>query len=477
MNNGVTLNKCNNFDKYNNFDIYNTNGPFSNYIKQMRSNKAKKNKQNISNQVMGKSPNIEIVDDSDDDQEIVINDNASNSGASDKTISVTQGDDSDIEITPIKQKRGTVGPKKAAGKQRSKLPTIDTSELQFFTNSKKQKPIVEKQEDPENNDSESDAASEESDESDDSISVSESSEASSDASSVKEKKPKLTKREKEKKKQELLIKLIALEKKGVTLTKSYSLKSSLEDIEFEYETQRHSAELEASVHFQQKILMAAVTGVEFLNKKFDPIGAKLTGWSESVMDNINDYEEIFKKLHEKYSERASMPPELQLLVTLVGSGFMFHLTQSLFNSSLPGLGDALKSNPDIMKNIMGAMGQAMNNSQGLQGPLGPQGPQGPQGPPVPQSEQVPVQLREQTQPSFTGPSLNLSNLINNGGPQNVNTPGFPSVQQSIKNVTKAPPSKDDDRFSIASSDTDVSEIKTVPLVSGKGKTKGKSIKI
>ena len=31
-------------------------------------------------------------------------------------------------------------------------------------------------------------------------------------------------------------------------------------------------EIEASVHFQQKILMAAVTGIEFLNKKFDPIG-------------------------------------------------------------------------------------------------------------------------------------------------------------------------------------------------------------
>ena len=46
--------------------------------------------------------------------------------------------------------------------------------------------------------------------------------------------------------------------------------------------------------------MAAVTGVEFLNKKFDPIGAKLDGWSESVMDNITDYEEIFKKLIKRH---------------------------------------------------------------------------------------------------------------------------------------------------------------------------------
>ena len=90
----------------------------------------------------------------------------------------------------------------------------------------------------------------------------------------------MSSREIEQKKQEYLIKLLALEKKGVNLTKSYSLKSSLEELEFEYNTQQKAMEMEASVHFQQKILMAAITGVEFLNKKFDPIGAKLDGWSE-----------------------------------------------------------------------------------------------------------------------------------------------------------------------------------------------------
>lgn len=433
--------------------------------KELRSIKVKKNKENISNQVMGKGPNIEIVDESDDDNEITINDNRSESGNSDKTISVVQeDDDSEMEITPIRRdKSKSISSQKVnKSKPRSKLPIIDNEELQFFTNTKKQKPIVEKQETQDDNTDDESV-------SDDTVSVVSESSASSassgsSASSVEEKKPKLTKKEKEKRKQELLIKLIALEKKGVTLTKSYSLKSSLEDIEFEYETQRHSAELEASVHFQQKILMAAVTGVEFLNKKFDPIGAKLNGWSESVMDNINDYEEIFRKLHEKYSERASMPPELQLLVTLVGSGFMFHLTQTLFNSSLPGLGDALKANPDIMQNIMGAMGQAMNNNTNVVNQQNQR---------VPVNEQVPQQIREQTQ-GFSGPSLNLSNLINSGGPQSSNVPNFPQVQQSIKTVTSP---KEDDRFSIASSESNASEIKTVPIVSGKGKPKGKSIKI
>ena len=38
------------------------------------------------------------------------------------------------------------------------------------------------------------------------------------------------------------------------------------------------------------MLMACVTGIEFLNGKFDPFDLKLDGWSESVHDGINDYD-------------------------------------------------------------------------------------------------------------------------------------------------------------------------------------------
>ena len=461
----------------------NNPGPFSNYIlnsRELRSIKLKKMKEN-SSRMPGKlaSPNIEIVEDSDDEKQITINDNDSDSDATAVPI-IDNDSGSEISIKPISKKvNGKMVNGKNNLKKMSRMPTFEPEEFKFFSNNKKTKPFVEKQKE-----ADSDSESEESEQSDsensDNISISEDDSASqcSSQSSEPEVKVKLTKKQKEQRKQELLIKLIALEKKGVTLTKNYSLKSSLEDIEFEYETQRQAAEMEASVHFQQKILMASVTGIEFLNKKFDPIGAKLEGWSESVMDNITDYEEIFKKLHEKYSERASMPPELQLLVTLVGSGFMFHLTQSLFKSSLPGLGDALKSNPDIMKNIMGAMGQSLNNAQG--NIVKPNQEQ------LQQQQQLQDNLRDKiqqdynynsqnsqnSQNSMSGPSVNLSSLMNtyNKGPD------LPKVQQSAK--IKAPPIEDD-RISIASSSSNISEIKTVPLVQpkGKGKGRGKSISI
>tara|TARA_Y100001970_G_C14255559_1_gene875100 strand:- start:5141 stop:6292 length:1152 start_codon:yes stop_codon:yes gene_type:complete len=154
-----------------------------------------------------------------------------------------------------------------------------------------------------------------------------------------------------KEKQEILLKLVALEKRGITLTKKYSLSSKLSDLKFELDLHKTNAEIEASVKFQQKVLMAAVTGLEFANKTFDPIGAKLDGWSESVMDNLDDYESIFIKLYEKYKTRTDLPPELQLFVTLVGSAFMFHITKTMFNSALGGGGGS----NDILKNISSAM--------------------------------------------------------------------------------------------------------------------------
>lgn len=39
-----------------------------------------------------------------------------------------------------------------------------------------------------------------------------------------------------------------------------------------------------------RVLMAVITGAEFVNKKFNPLSLKLIdGWSESMMDGIEEY--------------------------------------------------------------------------------------------------------------------------------------------------------------------------------------------
>lgn len=156
------------------------------------------------------------------------------------------------------------------------------------------------------------------------------------------------------KKQDILIKLQMLESRGVTLSKKFSMKSDLSELKLEYARQTKALETEQGVKFYGKMLMACVSGIEWLNNRYDPVGAKLNGWSESVMENLNDYDTIFAKLHEKYSESVDVSPELELMFMLGGSGFMFHLTNSLFKSALPNMGDVLKENPNLMASVMNA---------------------------------------------------------------------------------------------------------------------------
>lgn len=152
----------------------------------------------------------------------------------------------------------------------------------------------------------------------------------------------------QKSKFELLCNLERLEQRGFKLARSFTMESDFSEMQREYDRIKRKLEVDRSVKFHRKMMIAAVTGIEFLNGKFDPFDVKLDGWSESVHENVIDYDDIFEELHEKYKEKASMAPELRLIMMLGGSGFMFHLTQSLFKSSIPGVGDIMKQNPDLM---------------------------------------------------------------------------------------------------------------------------------
>ena len=158
----------------------------------------------------------------------------------------------------------------------------------------------------------------------------------------------------------LLNKFDKLRRMGIRIPQEFNFSSDLENMRHEYDKIKNQRELENSIKFQRKMLMACITGIEFLNTRFDPFDVKLNGWSESIHENINDYNDVFEELHEKYHSKAQMAPELKLLFMVGGSAFMFHLTNSMFKSQLPGLGDIMKQNPDLMRQFasaaMGSMG-------------------------------------------------------------------------------------------------------------------------
>ena len=106
--------------------------------------------------------------------------------------------------------------------------------------------------------------------------------------------------------------------------------SPLAEMKGEYEMVIAEKESSNSCKFQGRMLMAAITGIEFLNNRFDPFDVKLDGWAEQVNENIDDYDEIFSELHEKYKSKATMAPELKLLFQLGGSAVMVHMTNTMF---------------------------------------------------------------------------------------------------------------------------------------------------
>ena len=175
-------------------------------------------------------------------------------------------------------------------------------------------------------------------------------------------KPKLTHEEELREKFKYLRKLEALEKKGASLTQRYSMESNLDEMIGEYEMIISEKEKSNAMKFQGKMLMAAITGIEFLNNKFDPFDIKLDGWAEQVNENLDDYDEIFAELHEKYKSKATMAPELRLLFQLGGSAAMLHMTNTMFKSSMPGMDDIMRQNPDLMKEFSKAAVNTMGKS-------------------------------------------------------------------------------------------------------------------
>ena len=173
-------------------------------------------------------------------------------------------------------------------------------------------------------------------------------------------------------------KLQRLEQKGFPVSRKFTVDNSLEDIKTEYFRLVDARNLETSIKFQRQMLMGAITGMEWLNGRFDPFDLKLEGWSESVHENVEDFDEIFEELYDKYKDRGKMSPEMRLVMAIGGSGFMCHVSNSFFRSKMPSMDDVLRRNPELAKQMAAAaaqqagpgFGNFMGMAMGVQPPGG-----------------------------------------------------------------------------------------------------------
>jgi len=173
-------------------------------------------------------------------------------------------------------------------------------------------------------------------------------------------------------KREIIYQLERLESKGFKLPFKFNMNSDLDEMKSEYNRIIREKELDGSVRFQQKMLMAFISGTEYMNSRYDPFTIKLDGWSEQVNENINDYDDIFEELHGKYkSTGKKMAPELRLFISLSGSAFMFHLTSRMFKEQpMPDVENVLKSDPELMKQFQNAAAkQYMMGGNNIEPPM------------------------------------------------------------------------------------------------------------
>jgi len=199
--------------------------------------------------------------------------------------------------------------------------------------------------------------------------------------------------EEKKEKIEYLNKLQRLEQKGFPVSKRFTMDNNLDEIKQEFNRLVDARNLEGSLRFQRQALMGVVTGMEWMNNRFDPFDLNLEGWSETVHENVEDFDEIFEELYDKYKDRGKMPAEARLVFALAGSGFMCHVSNTFMRQRLgQGMDNVLKNNPDLARQFAQAaaaeagsgfgnfMGMAMGQQQ-QQAPSGlaPQPQQGPTG--------------------------------------------------------------------------------------------------
>jgi hypothetical protein len=183
-------------------------------------------------------------------------------------------------------------------------------------------------------------------------------------------------------KADLINKLGRLEKKGFAVNKRLNAYSNVEELRTEVKRITYSIDVEQSIRFSRRMLVACVTGLEFLNKRYNPFEIQLEGWSESIMENVDDYDGVFEELYVKYRSKISVAPEVKLIMMLGGSAMMFHLTNSMFKSVMPNMNDVMKQNPDLIKNMMSAVQNTTRKTDGpaTEAPVGGTGEYQMQGP-------------------------------------------------------------------------------------------------
>ena len=172
----------------------------------------------------------------------------------------------------------------------------------------------------------------------------------------------LNEREKRRKKRTMIKNLEQWHEKGLLKSISrFTMESSYEEVEDEYEGALEDKRKRDAVKMQRNWMSTAINTIEYGNSMFDPFGISLDGWGESISEDIDSYDEIFEQLHEKY-KGGKMSPELSLLMRLGFSASVVHFSNKALSTATPGFNDVIRQSPELMRMFTTATVDSMKQS-------------------------------------------------------------------------------------------------------------------
>lgn len=145
------------------------------------------------------------------------------------------------------------------------------------------------------------------------------------------------KEEERNEKMQLLHRLYQFEQRGHRMANSYSMDSSVDELRFEVAKIRNEESARRAVKWSKMFLMFIVSMVENMNTQYDPFGLKLQGWTRDMNSKKDDLDDCFHRLHDKYSSKMSVEPELELAIAFFGGAFTYHLQNSTEGTMIGGL--------------------------------------------------------------------------------------------------------------------------------------------
>ena len=155
----------------------------------------------------------------------------------------------------------------------------------------------------------------------------------------------------------MLRKLLELHEKGVKLSKNYNMTDDYKSMKYEYEMHRGIRDKRSTVAFIEQIIVGGCGLLERGNESFNPFDFQLTGWSESINNDVHrgNYSDVLGDIYERHFKSGKpTSPFVKLFGMLVLSAVTYHFIHGKINGGGGGRDGGqslLDSDPELVERL------------------------------------------------------------------------------------------------------------------------------